>query len=186
MDRERLKDIFMVKTNWLDSILNGLVVIGGKVAAYCILAATLMITSDVLARYLLGAGTKWVVEYTGYLVVAIVFLGLAYVQKDHEHALVDFVLTKLSRKIQRWVTVIGLIMFLAYSVFLGLFSWQTFIRSFSLQITSRTAVDVPLWPYQLMIPLGLALLSLRLMHDVAIAIQRRDRNVKEGGEEALR
>ena len=176
----------MAKTGWLDSILNGLVVMGGKVAAYCVLAATLMVTGDVLARYLLGAGTKWVVEYTGYLVVAIVFLGLAYVQKEHEHALVDFVLTKLSRKIQSWVTVIGLIMFLAYSVFLGLFSWQTFIRSFSLQITSRTAVDVPLWPYQLLIPLGLALLGLQLMRDVVIAIQHQNKNSKEGGEEVPR
>jgi len=176
----------MPKTGWLDSILNGLVVLGGKVAAYCVLAATLIVTGDVLARALLGAGTKWVVEYTGYLVVAIVFLGLAYVQKDHEHALVDFVLTRLSRKIQRLVTVIGLILFLLYSVFLGVFGWQTFMRSFTFQTTSRTAVDVPIWPYQLLIPLGLALLSLQLFRDVVVAVQPQNRSRKEGEEEVRR
>jgi C4-dicarboxylate transporter DctQ subunit len=176
----------MPNTGWLDSAIDRLVVIGGKVAAYCVLAATLIITGDVLSRFLLGAGTKWVVEYTGYLVVAIVFLGLAYVQKDHEHALVDFVLTRLSRKIQRLVTVIGLFLFLLYSVFLGIFGWQTSMRSFTLQTTSRTAVDVPIWPYQLLIPLGLALLSLQLFRDVVIAIQPQNRSQKQGEEEVRR
>lgn len=169
----------MAKTGWLDSVLNWLVIIGGKIAAYSVLAATFMITADVLARYILGAGTKWVVEYTGYLVVAIVFFGLAYVQRDAEHARVDFVLARLPRTIQTLVKIISLILFFAYSVILCTFGWKFFMKSFTLQTTSRTAVDVLIWPYQLVIPLGLALLSLWLIRDIVIAIKSKNRKSNE-------
>jgi len=159
-------------TTWLTSAINWIVTVGGKIAAYLILVITLFTTWDVFSRFALGHGTMWAIEYTGYLMVAVIFFGLAYTERAGDHIVVDFITTRLSKKAQHYITLGGKIVFLFFSIALGYFGWHSFLTSLRLHTTSRTAIDVLVWPYQLFIPIGLAITSLILIVEIVVLFQK--------------
>src|SRR5262245_35474029 len=105
----------------LKSIAEWLAVAGGYVAGAGLLGMTVGVSLDVSVRYLLGAGTKYATEISGYIVVAIVFLGLAYTQQTKGHIQIDFLIKRLPTRLQRWVRLFNDAVFLAYTLFLGYF-----------------------------------------------------------------
>lgn len=149
-----------------------LAVWGGYAASCALLIMTIGVTLDVLARFLLGAGTKAAVEMSGYLLVAIVFLGLAYTQKTKGHIEIDFLVKRLSVRAQRWCRIFNSAVFLAYTVMLGYFGWKSAWTSYQFNSTSRTGLDVIIWPYQMIIPVGLAIASLLLVVSICLGIVR--------------
>ena len=148
------------------SLINWLVVIGGNLASGAIFVMAIGVTLDVLARFILGAGTKMAVEFSGYLLVAIVFLGLAYTHGEDAHIRVDFLVKKLPERMRRWIKVIDSIVFLLYVIFLGYYGFDAVQTSYQFGTTSRTGIDIIVWPFQLIIPVGLTLTSLLLVCNI--------------------
>lgn len=153
-----------------------LAVCGGYAASCALLVMTIGVSLDVLARFLLGAGTKMAIEMSGYLLVAIVFLGLAYTHKTKGHIEIDFLMRRLSARAQRWCRVVNSTIFLAYTVLLGYFGWKSAWTSYQFNSTSRTGLDLTIWPYQMIIPLGLAIASLLLVVSICHGIAREIQN----------
>ena len=147
-------------------------------AAYAVLVMTLIVTYDVVARFLLGAGTKWATELTSYLMVAVVFFALAYTLREGSHIRITFLFVRLPRRVQDWSKLILSILFLGYTALLGWLGWDNAIASFTFKTTSRTGMDFVLWPYQLFIPLGLALLSLLLIRNIYTEIKNITHKLK--------
>lgn len=143
----------------IQRVMDSLVLLGGYLAGAAVLAMTLLVTVDVLFRFLFGGSTRMAVEFSGYLLVAIVFLGLAYTHQEKGHIRVDFFLNLLSRRMQKLIGILGTALFLLLSTFLGYRALQSVLVSYRFDSTSRTGIDVTLWPYQALIPVGLFLLS---------------------------
>lgn len=182
MNLSRLSKGFVSVTN---SLVRWLTIGGGVVAAVGILAMTLIVTGDVSARFLAGAGTKWTLEYTGYLLVMVVFLGLAYTLKQRGHIRILFLVDRLPKKVQGWLGVVTSFIFLGFCAFLCHLTWNATWTSFTLGTTSRTGVDVLVWPYQLFMPMGLGLISILLIGNIYSQIKNNIRRVypSEVGEE---
>jgi TRAP-type C4-dicarboxylate transport system permease small subunit len=138
----------------------------GKIASYAIFGMTLLVTIDVTMRFLLGHGTKAAVEFSSYLLVLIIFFGLAYTQREGRHITVDALVKRFPGKVQDWFKVISLALFLSYTIILCWLTWSFFLASYKYKTTSLSALDVQVWPYQLFMPLGLALISLLLVYDI--------------------
>lgn len=164
----------------LGEAIDWIVRAGGYLAGGALLLMTLGVTLDVLARYVLGAGTKAALELSGYALVAIVFLGLAYTHRSRSHIEVDFVTKHLSEPIRRWLRNLSTLVFLVYTVLLGYFGWRTFWDSYDFGTTSRTGLDVAVWPYQLIIPVGLGIATLLLAWETFIGVARRGRDQDRG------
>lgn len=156
----------------IGSFIGWLAVGGGYLASCALLVMTIGVTLDVLARFLLGAGTKLAIEMSGYLVVAIIFFGLAYTHKTNGHIEIDLLVRRLPPRARRWCRIFNSAVFLAYTLMLGYFGWRTFWTSYDFGTTSRTGLDVLVWPYQLIIPVGLALTSLLLASGIGVSIAR--------------
>jgi TRAP-type C4-dicarboxylate transport system permease small subunit len=174
-------------TKLLHRLLAGaewLAVRAGHIASAALLIMTVGVTLDVLARFVLGAGTKMAIEMSGYALVAIVFLGLAYTHKTNGHIEIDFLIKRLSARAQRWCRIFNSIVFLAYTVLLGYFGWKSFWTSFQFNTTSRTGLDVLIWPYQLVIPVGLLIASLLLVTSICFQIARGIRHATDDSAEA--
>ena len=167
------------------SLIRWLTTGGGVLAAFGIFAITLMVTGDVTARFLAGAGTKWTLEFTGYLLVMVVFLGLAYTLRERSHIRILFLVDRLPKKVQAWMEVVTSFIFLGFCAFLCYLTWHLTLTSIILGTTSRTGVDVLVWPYQLFMPLGLALISILLIGNIYTQIKNNIRGQKQfpGGEE---
>lgn len=145
--------------------VNRITLVACGVAGLAVLVMTLIITMDVVLRYAFTP-TKWVHEFSTYLMVVLVFLGLAYALKEDAHIKVDFLVVRLPRRIQDWMKVIHSILFLVFTTILCYFNWHMFTESFALKTRSFTSVDVIIWPVQLFMPVGLAILGLLLICNI--------------------
>jgi TRAP-type C4-dicarboxylate transport system permease small subunit len=159
------------------SLVHWLTTGGGVLSAVGILAITLMVTGDVAARFLAGAGTKWTLEFTGYILVLVVFFGLAYTLRERSHIRILFLVDRLPKKVQIWLEVVTSFIFLGFTAFLCYLTWNATLTSIGFGTTSRTGVDVLVWPYQLFMPLGLALISILLIGNIYTRIRDNIRGV---------
>ena len=176
MNLTRLPRVFI---SAVTSLIRWLTTGGGMLAAFGIFAITLIVTGDVAARFLLGAGTKWTLEFTGYLLVMVVFLGLAYTLRERSHIRILFLVDRLPKKVQAWLVVVTSTIFLGFCAFLCHLTWHQTLTSITLGTTSRTGVDVLVWPYQLFMPLGLALISILLIGNIYTQIKNNIRRQKQ-------
>jgi len=160
-----LKRLATLAGRLLSRAVNRITLAGCGIAGFALLVMTLIITMDVVLRYAFTP-TKWVHEFSTYLMVVVVFLGLAYALKEDAHIKVDFLVVRLPRRIQDWMKVIHSILFLVFAIVLCYFNWHLFTQSFALKTRSFTSVDVIVWPVQLFMPVGLAILSLLLICNI--------------------
>jgi len=143
--------------------LERITLVASDIAGGILWVMMVLITVDVVLRYAFNAPTKWANEFSRYFMVALVFLALSYAVKENAHIKVDILVAKLPRRIHDWLKVVTSILFLAYAAILFYFNWTFFAQSFALKTTSRTVIDVVLWPAQLLMPVGLAIMSLLLL-----------------------
>jgi len=146
--------------------------IGGITGAIFIFLMTLLITVDVLGRAV-GMPTYVADEMSGYLLVGIVFLGLAYTQRKGKHIQITILTNRLSPRKQELLQIAILMVVL---IFIGWLTWATFgpaIQNYVVKATSLTIVATPLWIPWLFIPLGLVMLTIELMVELVKAIRPR-------------
>ncbi len=146
-------------------VINQIALSASGIAGLAVLAMTLIITMDVVLRYAFEP-TKWVQEFSTYLMIVLVFLGLAYTLKENAHIRVDFLIVRLPKRVRNWLRVINSTLLLAFTMILFYLNWRFFATTFALKATSRTSIDVILWPAQLVMPLGLAIMSLLLICNI--------------------
>jgi TRAP-type C4-dicarboxylate transport system permease small subunit len=160
-----LKRLAILGGRLFGRVINQITLSASAIAGLAVLAMTLIITLDVVMRYAFKP-TKWVEEFSTYLMAGLVFLGLAYTLKENAHIRVDFLMVKLPKRVRDWLGVINSILLLAFTLILFFLNWHFFTTSFALKATSRTSMDVILWPAQLVMPVGLAIMSLLLICNI--------------------
>ena len=66
------------------------------VGVVCVVAMMVLTTADVVARYVFNSPTMWADEMASYLLIAIVFLGLAQNLRTDGHIRIDVITNLLS------------------------------------------------------------------------------------------
>ncbi len=124
------------------------------IAAVCILLIIVIVTYEVVARYLFDSPTWWSGEISVYLLIITVFFPLAYGLAQESHVKVDLVFNRLSPGHQAKLNLITSILALAFFVLLtwqsGYNSWTAYQRN----VTSSGTHPLPLFPVLVAIPLG--------------------------------
>lgn len=128
-------------------------------ASLATLACLALVTLSVIARYLFGAPFVWIDEVAGWLVVALVMLSVAEAQRRGEHIAVEPPQRTSGTWFARATAFIGVGAVLA--VALILFSEGMATVAFSRMVGIATNIEgLLIWPIQLLIPLGAALLGI--------------------------
>lgn len=146
----------------IESLSNWCFKAGVALASLFLFLMTLMVTVTAIARKF-GYATGFAHEIAGYCLVAIIFLGLAYTLKMGRHIEISVVTGRLSQRARRWLRIATSSFALAFLGWLFWFTLKYAIRSYTLESVSMTALRVPLWPIQMLIPIGLALLALAIV-----------------------
>lgn len=181
---EKLGRLVNLIGSWYSLAIHRLTLITGLIAGFSLLAMTLMVTMDVTLRYVFNAPTKWANEFSAYLAVLVIFLGISYVLRENAHIRVDVVVRKLPRRAQDWIRVITSVILLGYIIILFHLTWDVLVMNFAINKTSFTAMDVPIWPIQAFIPLGLAIMGLLLIQHIfveaKVALRKTERPEQDG------
>jgi TRAP-type C4-dicarboxylate transport system permease small subunit len=147
--------------------LDGLNNLFALLSALAIAAAGLILTWEVIGRYLLAIPSDWQDESAVFLLVGATFLSAAWTQRRRGHVGID----ALGLLLPRWLDQVRRVLAdLASAVFCGFFawkSWQMLVETWEEGQTTPSALGAPLWIPYLCMTIGMVLLAVQLLLQVA-------------------
>jgi TRAP-type C4-dicarboxylate transport system permease small subunit len=141
--------------------------IAGVIAVLLLTAAVLVVAQMVIIRYALGASTIWQTEFVIYAIVAATFLGSPQVLIERGHVGVDLLPNALGPRGRRWLEAFGGGLSLAFCGVLAWSGWHYFHEAWAGGWKTETVWALPLWIPLLPLPLGIGLLSLQYIAEIA-------------------
>jgi len=145
----------------LDLLSRYIGVISRSAGEILLFLMVLLITVDIIGRATLGA-TRVADELSRYMLVGIVFLGLAHTQRAGRHIEVNLVTKLLSQKRQEQLAVVASIIGMAFVWWLFIITIPNPVHSFVGHVTSLSYMDVPMWLPYLLVPLGAGILAIEM------------------------
>lgn len=150
--------------------LNRLIMLAASVA---LIAASVILSYSVVTRYLFHMPTYWQDEASVFLLVGATFLSSAHLQSRRGHVAIEAITGLLPAGVNRARLIL---VDIASFLFCAFFTWKSFTLLHEAwvdgQVSSSTWAP-PLWiPYSVMM-LGMGLLTLQLLAQVAAGLVRR-------------
>jgi TRAP-type C4-dicarboxylate transport system permease small subunit len=135
----------------------------GAVAAAATVVLTVMVTAGVAARRVFNAPFLFVEELSGYLVLAIVFLGLATTLKAGGHIRVDILLGRATGAARVALQVGCLLVALVWAGFVVAGTARLLTEYWTQHVRSFAYLQTPLWIPATVMVAGAVLLFLQIL-----------------------
>jgi TRAP-type C4-dicarboxylate transport system permease small subunit len=142
----------------LEVLAEGLALIGGMV----IVVLMMMISLDALGRKTFGA-LPGALEFSEALMAPAVFLPLMFVQMKRENVFVGAATLWLSPRAQSFLDGVAALVGIGVFGFLTWLALNSALASFAIREYRVAIVDVPIWPFRWMIPIGTGFLVFQLV-----------------------
>lgn len=146
----------------IDAIAYGLSKTGYILGALMLAFMTALITVDVLGRYLFGMPTYIATEVSGYLMAAMVFLGLGWTSRMGQQIEVTIAIDPLKKKTRDWIkfaTLTASVVFIAWFCVLTI---TPVVQNIQFNTKSITTLRMPMWIPTVMVPVGFGFLAIQL------------------------
>jgi C4-dicarboxylate transporter DctQ subunit len=145
-----------------DKINNGLIYFNGVL----MFSVMIFVTLDIILRNLFNFPIEYLDEFSGYSIVYMCFLGVAWVLRREGHVSVDIVIDHLSprsRTIQKIVVSIFLAMMCLILTYFGAgATYDVYTRGKYIDI----GINVPVFPLLVVMPLGFFLLFIQFLRRI--------------------
>lgn len=134
----------------------------GKHVIWLILASTVISAVNAVVRKAFNIGSNAFLEVQWYLFAASFMIASAYTLLNGEHVKIDVIYSKLSKRTQIWIDVLGFTFFLTpvCSAILW-YGVPFFLKGLHTGEMSSNAGGLIRWPVYMMMPLGFTLLLLQ-------------------------
>ncbi|WP_428650660.1 TRAP transporter small permease [Roseibium sp.] len=132
-------------------------------AALLFVFAGLMLTYEVLARYLFVAPTIWAAELSQLCLIWGTMLAMPWLLKTGQHIAVDALTDQLGPRMRRLCHLLAMLAIAAFSAGVTWKGAGIFLDSFERGRTTGSMLDLPTWVSELAIPIGFALLFLQAL-----------------------
>lgn len=134
----------------------------GKYVIWLILASTVISAVNAVIRKVFNMSSNAYLEVQWYLFAAAFLLAAGYTLLHGEHVKIDVVSSKLSKRGQIWIDIIGFSIFLTpVCLTILYYGIPFFLQGFRSGEVSANAGGLIRWPVYAMIPLGFGLLLLQ-------------------------
>lgn len=144
-------------------------IVSGHIVGWLIMVLAGIVLVEVVTRYVMLAPLMVADEIGGYLVVAIVCMGLAYTWKEGGHIRIEFVTNRLRPRVRDRLRLATLILAMAVTGLLIKASYGMIAYSVSAGVRSHTWMRVPqAWP-EMALMIGAVLLFCQLIVEVVKA-----------------
>lgn len=144
------------------------------IAAVLILAMSLWITYDVLARNIFGIGSPWFFDLSEYALVWITFLGAPWVLLRDRHVRIEILVDALPVGAQR---AFGIVVSVVAIGICGVLAWRTGIAAieyYQNDVMMPRIWRIPrIWPY-VIVPVGTGMLAVAFAVRLAHYLTSRD------------
>jgi TRAP-type mannitol/chloroaromatic compound transport system permease small subunit len=142
--------------------VDGLNTFVGKWVIWLILASTVISGLNAVVRKAFNSSSNAYLEVQWYLFAGAFLLAAGYTLLQGEHVKIDVISSKLSKRKQIWIDVIGFTFFLTpVCIAILYYGVPFFLQGYRSGEMSSNAGGLIRWPVYLMIPIGFALLLLQ-------------------------
>lgn len=130
--------------------------------AFLLAAMTLLTFVQVVLRYVFNSGLVWALEATFYLFAWLIMIGISYCVRVHAHIGIDLVVKMMPAAPRKVVGLVAVALALLYA---GLMFWGSWNYTDRMMMLGIEAEDIPVerWMLSIILPVGFALLGLRLI-----------------------
>ena len=162
-------------------LLSLIVNISKAIAAFGIAAGVALAFVNVVARYAFESSLSWAGELTIYLFLWSTFFGAAYCFKKDAHIAVDVFLVKAPPKVQKFLTLITLIISAIYVGSIAYFGYQYVLLYIDLGEMS-VDLDIPLWIPYVVVPISFAFSAIIIAYKLIEVLKTPADELKLKGE----
>lgn len=149
------------RTTVLEKILTSIEEALNYIGALCLAVIIIAIIADVAGR-LLGILIPYTIEMSGYMLVPITYLPVAYGLRHGLHVNVEFALKWFSPSVQRKLQMVTDLISLFIVILILLECWGLFLKSYSRGLVSNTMLRAPLYLPQSAIIIGLTFFTIEM------------------------
>lgn len=135
-------------------------------SAFAILASALILSYEVIMRYVYRTPTIWEIEASVYLTIMATFLGAAYGLKDGAHIKIDLITNLLPASFNFWLSLITSYFSFGFCLLLAWKGWVMWWEAFTKGWKSESLWGVPLAIPYFFLPLGMSLLSIQYLREI--------------------
>jgi TRAP-type mannitol/chloroaromatic compound transport system permease small subunit len=139
----------------------------GKIVMWLVLAAVLISAGNAIVRKAFDFSSNAFLEIQWYLFAAVFMLGSGYVFLRNAHVRIDFIASRLSKRTNALIDLIGIVIFtIPLSLILLKLSWPLFHNAWVSGEMSANAGGLIRWPVLILIPVGFAILALQALSEL--------------------
>lgn len=139
----------------------------GRSVYWLLLAAVLISTVNAIVRKTFNLSSNAYLEAQWYLFAAVFMLGAGYVFLHDQHVRIDVVSSRLSRRAQVWIDVVGITVFLLpLSAFVIWTSLPSLMTAWESKEVSASPGGLIRWPLYALVPIGFGLLALQSLSEL--------------------
>jgi TRAP-type C4-dicarboxylate transport system permease small subunit len=142
---------------------------------------TLMVVltfSQVLSRFVFDVSLAWSEELSRYTFIWLVYISAAMAVKHRRHIRVEIAEKLLPRKVSKWVGFVSDLAWLAFTLYLVVAGADVASHILSMGQTSP-AVQLSMGVVYLIIPIGFALMSLRIIQNIFKRLKEKQPDAEE-------
>ncbi len=134
----------------------------GRTLYWLLLAAVVISSVNAIIRKAFDMSSNAYLEAQWYLFAALFMLGAGYAFLHDQHVRIDVVASRLSRRTQVWIDVIGIVLFLIpMCIFLAYTSLPSLMTAVATKEVSANPGGLIRWPLYALVPLGFGLLMMQ-------------------------
>jgi TRAP-type C4-dicarboxylate transport system permease small subunit len=132
--------------------------------------------ADVIGRYFLNKPIKGAYELSQPMLAAVILFSWAYVQSKKGHVSVDLLVVRLRPRIQAAIDFCTTTIIL---ILCSLMVWQGIVKCMYAHKIGEVldVVDIPLYPFLLVVPIGAFFISLELILQLVISFTKMAKRV---------
>jgi TRAP-type mannitol/chloroaromatic compound transport system permease small subunit len=139
----------------------------GRWVAWMVLASVLISAGNAVVRKAFDMSSNAFLEIQWYLFAAVFLLAAGYTLMRQEHVKIDVISGRFSKRVQIWIDIIGLCVFVFPFIFMLIkLSMPLVINAYITGEMSSNAGGLIRWPVFALLPLGLALLGVQAVSEL--------------------
>ncbi|SFN88545.1 TRAP-type C4-dicarboxylate transport system, small permease component [Cohaesibacter marisflavi] len=150
-----------------------------SISVFLLLFMTALIAVQVFMRYVMGESLSWSEELARYVFIWLIYLMISYSAREMKHIKIDAALGLFPQSWQRWVVILGDLLFLAFALFIVKTTYELVLKQMMLDQRS-TALAIPLWMIYAAPGVGFFLTAIRQVQTIIWRLRNPDKsNIEE-------
>ena len=131
----------------------------GHAFYWLILVTVLISAANAVVRKLFNYSSNGLLEIQWYFFSTIFLFLAGYTLLRNDHVRIDVISSRLSKRAQTWIDILGTLFFLfPMAILLMWLSWPVFVEAYERHEISTNAGGLIIWPARLLVPVGFLLL----------------------------